>query len=150
MGGTDSMRGWNLNSFIPQDIVDLIDATAGEPDFLAAPGDLSGIGAIPNARKVTANTRPIRGGDLMAVERIDLRIPLTGIFETAIFTDIGNLWTSVNYPFDSGRFPMRVDAGAGLRVQTPVGPLAVDYGVNLTRRRAYEDFGAVNFSIGVF
>jgi outer membrane protein insertion porin family len=150
MGGTDSMRGWALNSFIPQDIVDLIEATKGEPDFLNVPGDLSKIAAAPNPKKITPNTRPIRGGDLMAVQRIDLRIPLSGIFETAIFTDIGNLWTSVAYPFDKNQFPLRADAGAGLRVQTPVGPLAIDYGINLTRKKAYEDFGAVNFSIGVF
>jgi outer membrane translocation and assembly module TamA len=36
-----------------------------------------------------------------------------------------------------------------VRLSTPVGPLAVDYGVNLDRRRQ-EDFGAVHFSIGLF
>jgi outer membrane protein insertion porin family len=37
----------------------------------------------------------------------------------------------------------------GLRVNTPVGPLALDYGVNLDPRY-YEDFGAFHFSIGLF
>jgi len=45
---------------------------------------------------------------------------------------------------------MRAAVGTGLRVQTPVGPLAVDYGVNVTRDSSYEDFGAFNFAIGLF
>jgi outer membrane translocation and assembly module TamA len=44
---------------------------------------------------------------------------------------------------------MRADVGSGVRVQTPVGPLAVDYGINVTRL-SYEDFGAVNFSVGLY
>jgi outer membrane translocation and assembly module TamA len=40
--------------------------------------------------------------------------------------------------------------GSGVRVQTPVGPIALDYGINLTRQVAYEDFGALNFAIGLF
>ena len=45
-----------------------------------------------------------------------------------------------------------------MRVETPIGPLAFDYGVNLSRlfsgaenpRRTYEDFGAFHFAIGLF
>src|SRR4030095_4355489 len=31
MGGVDSMRGWNLNSFMPQDTADSIDRARGLP-----------------------------------------------------------------------------------------------------------------------
>ena len=85
----------------------------------------------------------------MANERIELRIPVRGPFETVIFGDIGNLWIDPNYPFEKGVFPMRVAVGSGLRVQTPVGPLAVDYGFNVTKE-PYEDVGAINFAIGLF
>jgi outer membrane translocation and assembly module TamA len=85
----------------------------------------------------------------MVNERVELRIPIRSPFETVLFADIGNLWTDPKYPFDKMVFPMRVDVGSGVRVQTPVGPLAVDYGVNLTKL-AYEDFGAINFAIGLF
>jgi outer membrane protein assembly factor BamA len=44
---------------------------------------------------------------------------------------------------------MRAAVGTGVRVQTPVGPLAIDYGINVTRE-TYEDFGAFNFAIGLF
>lgn len=147
MGGVDSMRGWNFNSFIPQDDIDRIYAGKDLPDSVpdtANPGQL-----VPNPQKFTANTRPIRGGNLMANERVEIRIPIKGPFETVVFSDIGNLWINPEYPFRRGKFPIRAAVGTGLRVQTPVGPLAVDYGINVTRED-YEDFGAINFAIGLF
>jgi outer membrane translocation and assembly module TamA len=45
---------------------------------------------------------------------------------------------------------LRWNAGVGLRYATPVGPLAVDYGFNLTRQVEDEPFGAFHFSIGLF
>jgi outer membrane translocation and assembly module TamA len=46
-------------------------------------------------------------------------------------------------------FDLRYAAGTGLRTMTPIGPLALDYGINLDRR-PWEDFGAFHFSIGLF
>ena len=48
--------------------------------------------------------------------------------------------------------------GSGVRIQTPIGPVVFDYGINLSRlvtgsgdpRRTYEDFGAFHFAIGLF
>ncbi|MBX3199932.1 MAG: BamA/TamA family outer membrane protein [Labilithrix sp.] len=147
MGGVDTMRGWTLNSFIPQDGVDRIYASKDLPDDIEDPNNPGQ--RIPNANKFTAATQPIRGGNLMVNERLELRIPLRGPFETVLFGDIGNLWIDPSYPFRKGVFPMRVAVGSGLRVQTPVGPLAVDYGFNVTRQ-PYEDIGAINFAIGLF
>jgi outer membrane protein insertion porin family len=147
MGGVDTMRGWTLNSFIPQDNVDRIYASKDLPDSVPdpnAPGQ-----TVPNANKFTPATQPIRGGNLMVNERIELRIPVRGPFETVVFGDFGNLWIDPTYPFQKGAFPMRVAVGSGVRVQTPVGPLAVDYGFNVTREW-YEDIGAINFAIGLF
>lgn len=148
MGGVDSMRGWNLNSFIPQDDVDRIFQDRDKPDFIpdqTQPGQP----LVPNQNKFTANTKPIRGGNLMINERLEIRIPIRGPFETVAFGDFGNLWIDPAYPFRKGAFPIRAAVGTGLRVQTPVGPLAVDYGFNVTRE-AYEDVGALNFAIGLF
>ena len=147
MGGVDTMRGWNLNSFIPQDDIDRIFADKDKPDTVPDPNDPTR--QIGNVDKFTAATRPIRGGNLMANERIELRIPIRGPFETVLFTDLGNLWIDPMYPFRRGKFPIRAAVGSGLRVQTPVGPLALDYGINVTRE-PYEDFGAINFAIGLF
>jgi outer membrane protein insertion porin family len=145
MGGVDSMRGWNLNSFIPQDDVDRIFRDQTQPDMVP---DANGV-LVPNVKKFTAATNPIRAGNLMMNERIELRIPIRGPFETVIFGDFGNLWVDPAYPFAKGVIPIRADVGSGIRVQTPVGPLAVDYGFNVTRK-PYEDVGAVNFAIGLF
>jgi outer membrane protein assembly factor BamA len=147
LGGVDSMRGWNLNSFIPQDDVDRIYKSKDAPDTIddpAHPGT-----QIPNPSKFTASTKPIRGGDLMMNQRFELRIPIRGPFETVVFGDFGNLWVDPAYPFAKRAFPIRADVGSGIRVQTPVGPLAVDYGFNVTRE-TYEDVGALNFAIGLF
>ncbi len=146
LGGVDSMRGWNLNSFIPQDDVDRIFRDQAKPDFLDATGETP---AARNPNKFTPGTKPIRGGNLMINERLEVRIPIRGPFETVVFGDLGNLWVDPAYPFRKGVFPLRAAVGTGLRVQTPVGPLAVDYGFNVTRE-SYEDLGALNFAIGLF
>jgi outer membrane protein insertion porin family len=148
MGGVDSMRGWYLNAFIPQDDVDRIEGDRNKPDFVDDPLQ-AGNQQLVNPNKFTENTKPIRGGNLMVNERIELRIPIRGPFETVLFGDFGNLWTDPAYPFRRASFPIRAAVGSGIRVQTPVGPLAVDYGFNVTRQE-YEDPGAINFAIGLF
>ena len=141
MGGFDSMRGWTLDSFIPQDYVDKIRADAGKADT--------------DPSKFTAAKIAVRGGNLMINPKIELRIPITGPFETVLFGDIGNLWADPLYAL-SHAFSMRVSVGTGLRFQTPVGTVAVDYGINLTRYinptafHELEDFGALQFAIGLF
>ncbi len=126
MGGFDTMRGWAQDTLIPQDALDSLRANNIDPSKLAT-----------------------RGGNLMINPRFELRVPITGPLETVFFLDTGNVWSDLSYPFSHG-FELRAAAGTGARVQTPVGPLALDYGINLTRISAYEDFGALNFSIGLF
>jgi len=166
MGGVDSMRGWYNATFLPQDVDDAVTATRNLPDRVisgstaACPADepLDSKRCVVNADKVTPDRRPVRGGNLMINPRAELRIPIRAvgnvipksldIVETVIFTDIGNLWVDPKYPLTHG-FPIRASVGTGVRVQTPVGPLAVDAGLNLTRK-SYEDVGAFHFAIGLF
>ena len=126
MGGIDSMRSYEQDSMLPQDAVDQI-----------------------NKHTISATQVAIRGGNLLVNPRVEMRIPLTGPLETVIFFDTGNLWQDASYPFNNG-ISLRAAIGSGIRVQTPVGPIALDYGINLTRQVAYEDFGALNFAIGLF
>jgi outer membrane protein assembly factor BamA len=140
MGGNDTMRGWSLNSFLPQDDADQIFADKDKPD--CDPAD-------PTCSKAYASTYPIRGGNLMANAKLELRIPIRGPVETVVFSDIGNLWVDPAYPFRRGRFPMRAAVGTGLRIQTPIAPIAADYGINVTRE-PYEDPGAFHLAIGLF
>jgi len=125
MGGFDSMRSYQQESMIPQDAVDQIDAG-----------------------KIKLENVAVRGGNLLVNPRAELRIPIAGPIETVIFFDSGNLWQNATYPFEHG-VTFRAAAGTGIRIQTPVGPLALDYGFNLTKK-SYEDIGALNFAIGLF
>jgi len=100
----------------------------------------------------------IRGGDMFVNPRAELRIPVGGSVETALFLDAGNLWTD---PARVNPFDLRYAVGTGLRVATPIGPLVFDYGLNVDRvlddlfpnrdkQRFWEDIGAFHFSIGLY
>ncbi|MBN1773057.1 MAG: BamA/TamA family outer membrane protein [Deltaproteobacteria bacterium] len=91
---------------------------------------------------------PTAGGDLFLIFRGELRVPVGDTFGLAIFSDIGNVWRD---PGNLDFTVLRYTAGLGLRIQTPVGPLAFDYGFNLLPRDDWgEGFGALHFSIGGF
>jgi outer membrane translocation and assembly module TamA len=134
MGGFDSMRGWLQDTFIPQEFADQIAADSYK--------------SSSDPTKFTAANIPLRGGNLMVNPRVELRFPIRLPLEGAIFGDLGNLWTDP-HDFVARPFVLRADVGAGVRVDTPVGPLVFDYGINVTRR-PYEDFGAFHFAIGLF
>jgi len=80
--------------------------------------------------------------------RAELRFPVRLPIEASLFGDLGNVWVDPTYVFNHP-FTLRADVGAGVRVDTPVGPLVFDYGINVTRK-SYEDFGAFHFAIGLF
>jgi outer membrane protein assembly factor BamA len=96
--------------------------------------------------------------------RLELRIPIYSPLETVIFFDSGNLWANACYAFGCApthpgfHMPFSTSVGTGLRLQTPIGPVVFDYGINLSRlidgpndpRYSYEDFGAFHFAIGLF
>jgi outer membrane protein insertion porin family len=133
MGGFDSMRGWLQDTFIPQDYADQI-AKPSNPPLCTNSGSNCLI--------------PLRGGNLMINPRAELRFPIYGAIDGAVFADFGNLWVNPTYIYDNP-ISLRADVGPGIRLQTPVGPLVFDYGINVTRR-SYEDFGAFHFAIGLF
>jgi outer membrane protein assembly factor BamA len=145
MGGIDSMRGWLQDTFVPQDYADQIAHDFNKPSS--------------DPTKFTISQVALRGGNLMVNPRLELRIPVHSPFETVLFFDSGNLWADASYPFMRGlHVPLRTSIGTGLRLQTPIGPVAFDYGINLSRlvagpsdpRYTYEDFGAFHFAIGLF
>ena len=73
---------------------------------------------------------------------VEYRIPLAKKVEGVLFTDWGNAWG-----IDEGKIPWYTDSnklhwsyGVGLRVQTPIGPVRLDYGRG--------DKGKFHFSFG--
>jgi outer membrane protein insertion porin family len=131
MGGFDSMRGWLQDTFMPQEYVDQIKQ---QPSLCT--------------QSSTSCYIPIRGGNLMVNPRFELRFPVISPLDAAVFADFGNLYLDPGYIFHNP-FSMRADVGAGIRVQTPVGPIVLDYGINV-HPLPFEDFGAFHFAIGLF
>jgi len=125
MGGVDTLRGYLEDAMVPQDLADQIERS----------GELT-VSDI------------VRGGDTFFMLRGELRFPIYGDISGAGFADVGNLWARAQN-FDP--FDLRPTAGIGLRIATPIGPLAFDYGFVLLRRAAIDEgFGAFHFSIGLF
>lgn len=67
------------------------------------------------------------GGEAMAEASVELRLPLWGELGAVTFLDMGNAWEKFNSEVGSLRFT----GGAGLRYNTPVGPLRLDVGYQL-------------------
>jgi outer membrane protein assembly factor BamA len=125
LGGPDSMRGWRLNSLVPQEFRDQIQSGA-----------------------ITIADVPVRGGNFMVNPRAELRFPIKDPIESVFFAEFGNVWKDPTYILHHG-LVLRTDIGTGLRIKTPIGPLAFDVGFNVDRQ-SYEDIGAFNFAIGLF
>ncbi|HTJ85322.1 MAG TPA: POTRA domain-containing protein, partial [Polyangiaceae bacterium] len=123
LGGFDSIRSFLSDSVVPQDVADRV-----------------------LAKELRIEDVAIRGGNLTVNPRAELRVPLTGTFAIGLFLDAANVWVD---PTEFDPFKLRYGAGAGLRVTTPIGPLALDYGFNLDPH-PWEDPGALHFSIGLF
>jgi outer membrane protein assembly complex protein YaeT len=59
----------------------------------------------------------------------ELRFPIKGNFSGVLFLDGGNVWSG---KFDYHLNDLRYDIGPGLRYNTPIGPVRVDVGYQLT------------------
>ncbi|MFQ5905438.1 MAG: outer membrane protein assembly factor, partial [bacterium] len=92
----------------------------------------------------------VAGGYYLTTFNVEMRFPLFRIYGKylglAYFVDMGNVW----------RVPLRlkdlvkdlnVGAGAGIRVETPIGPLRLDYARNITDT-SITDYGKIYFGIG--
>jgi len=72
-------------------------------------------------------TKPV-GGNAIIVGNLEFRVPVYRIIHLAGFYDFGNVFRSLS---DIGNSKISNTVGLGLRIKTPVGPLRLDYGVNL-------------------
>jgi outer membrane protein assembly complex protein YaeT len=99
-GGATTLRGFRFEEAGPQGIL--------EPR---------------NANELPTLT-PI-GGDALAIFNFEFRYPLTRRFQLVPFYDLGNVFRRVS-DINFGR--MTNTLGLGLRFNTPIGPVGVDYG----------------------
>ena len=134
LGGTGSMRGFPRDGVGPKNQVSQIDVDW--PQSLA-PAVENG---APETRWVPT------GGDTFAAAIIELDVPFPALgllgwdrFSWVTFADLGNVWlldpeavvTSTQSPTTDTFDPLvRIGAGMGLRIATPVGPLQLDLAAN--------------------
>lgn len=112
---------------------------------------LRGFGGVANGNVPDSELFEIGGADTLRGYEDDLfegtkalafsteyRIPLGSKVQGVLFADAGNAWQQ-NKNMDLGE--LKTSAGLGVRFNTPLGPLRLDYGVG-------EDGGRAHFSIG--
>jgi outer membrane protein insertion porin family len=92
-----------------------------------------------------ATNDPI-GGESMIVGNIEYTYPLFSFLKGAIFYDIGNVWSKVS---QIGKGGFKSDAGIGVRIKTPIGPIMLDFGVPFNKEPGADkkSGGRFNFSM---
>jgi outer membrane protein insertion porin family len=124
--------GWNGASEVP--IFDRL--------FLGGANDLRGF----NFRDVgpkDINGEPL-GGKTLARATIELTMPIIPRVRGAIFYDTGYVNRDA---YDFSTVHLASDAGVGLRLDLPVGPLKIDYGIPIRKDNNTND-GKIQFSVG--
>ena len=84
------------------------------------------------------------GGNAFLMENLELRTSLGKNFGLVTFLDGGNVWVKTE---DIKLTDVKFTAGLGLRYNTPVGPIRIDYGQKLQKEKG-ESAGELHFSIG--
>jgi outer membrane protein assembly factor BamA len=164
LGGIETNRGFFAGQMLPQDSIDklAVDPNAilnaapcnslpVDPLNAANPANVA-VGGIANRPSggCLNNLGDIapRGGNVYINPRIELRVPAFKWGGLVFFVDASNTWRDKSQ-FQPWR--LRYSIGPGLSIDTPVGPVALDFGFNLSR---YAQFGeplmVFNFSIGRF
>ncbi|MDU4960923.1 MAG: BamA/TamA family outer membrane protein [Sporomusaceae bacterium] len=76
-------------------------------------------------------------GDKMLAASLEYRFPVANKVQGVVFSDIGNAWEDKGYKLSD----LNASVGVGLRVQTPIGPIRLDYAQG-------DDGGRTHFSFG--
>jgi outer membrane protein insertion porin family len=84
------------------------------------------------------------GGSSEILGNLEYIIPLPFGIRIATFFDVGNAY-GFGTKFDPTN--VRTGVGAGIRWQSPFGPIRIEYGIKLDRKEG-EDLGALQFSVG--
>ena len=84
------------------------------------------------------------GGDVLVLTNLEWRVPLYKGFGVVLFTDIGNVFRKID---DFAPGDIKGAVGLGLRYNTPIGPVRLDYGRKVAPE-AHEASGRFHFSVG--
>ncbi len=110
--------------------------------YLGGPSSIRGVKFRRISPRDESGTRI--GGTSEVLGNVEYIVPLPLNIRLAGFFDVGNVY-GFGTKFDLT--DTREAAGAGVRWLSPFGPIRIDYGINLDRRKG-EDFGAFHFSVG--
>lgn len=144
LGGAGSLRGFSEDGVVPEDR-----RAALRQEIQDCEAIIFSAGCSTAARFLQAGSEvPSEGGELFVLLKSELRFPLYEELGGGLFLDAGNLWLD---PSSFAWTGLRPAVGAGIRYATPVGPLALDLGVNLAPDAVLnEQSFAIHFSIGLF
>ncbi|MFH1281220.1 MAG: BamA/TamA family outer membrane protein, partial [Candidatus Omnitrophota bacterium] len=88
---------------------------------------------------VGSDSAPL-GGASMAVGNIEYTYPLFSFLKVAAFYDVGNVWNKLGDIFSSedatgplNTGGLKSGIGLGLRINTPIGPIMLDYGIPMDK-----------------
>jgi outer membrane protein assembly complex protein YaeT len=84
------------------------------------------------------------GGDVFVLANLEWRVPLYKGLGVVLFTDVGNVFRAIDN-FTPGQ--IKGSLGLGLRYNTPIGPIRLDYGRKVSPEE-HEASGRFHFSVG--
>ncbi|MCZ6676715.1 MAG: BamA/TamA family outer membrane protein, partial [Candidatus Poribacteria bacterium] len=76
-------------------------------------------------------------GDVLLILNTELRFPIYKFIGGVLFFDVGNVWDKLSAIDES---PLYSAVGLGVRVDTPLGPARLDFGIPF--RKGFDDFDA--------
>ncbi len=114
-GGATTLRGFRFEAAGPQAVVEPPPGASNRCDNPTP---------MPGEPCVLPTLFPL-GGDALGVFNFELRYPLTSRLRLVPFYDLGNVFKRVS---DFRFSDMTNTIGVGMRFNTPLGPLGVDYG----------------------
>jgi outer membrane protein assembly complex protein YaeT len=113
--------------------------------YLGGPSSVRGWGRhMLSPRDALDHSKPI-GGDMEFLASAEIRQSIWGPFTTAVFADVGNVWSTRDVWKPLDLFPT---VGVGVLVLSPVGPVRVDVGFQLRTVPYDKEHWALHFSLG--
>ena len=125
------------------------DLPASERFFAGGDSTIRGfpLDSVGAAKTITPSGFP-RGGNAVILLNGELRFPVMGDFGAVVFVDGGNVFERATQ-LDLGN--LRGSVGLGARYRSPIGPIRLDIGFKLDRRKngvPPEGLTGIHFSIG--